>query len=170
MVQQVAAAEDVLLPWLELDLQAVPSSEKQSALQERLLDEARRPFDLARAPLWRVVWIKLAEDEHVMALTFHHSIVDEWTLRLFFQEWERLYAADGGLELAGLPELPVQYADFATWQRQQLTGELLEQQRRYWREQLQELPPVLDLPTDMARPIRLSGRGRSMISDSPARS
>jgi amino acid adenylation domain-containing protein len=159
LVQQVAAADDVPLPWLEVDLLAVPPSQKQSALEERLLWEARRSFDLAQAPLWRVVWIKLAEDEHVLAITFHHSILDEWTLRLFFQEWERLYAADGRLELAGLPELPVQYADFATWQRQRLTGELLEQQRRYWREQLQELPPVLELPTDMARPVRLSGRG-----------
>ncbi|PYJ33551.1 MAG: non-ribosomal peptide synthetase [Verrucomicrobia bacterium] len=159
LVQQVAAAKDVPLPWLEVDLLAVPPSQKQSVLEERLLGEARRPFDLAQAPLWRIVWIKLAEDEHVLGITFHHSIEDERTLRLFFQEWERLYAADGELELAGLPELPVQYADFATWQRQRLTGELLEQQRRYWREQLQELPPVLELPTDMARPIRLSGWG-----------
>src|SRR5207249_2343882 len=151
LVQQIAAAKDVPLPWLEVDLLAVPPSQKQSALEERLLEEARRPFDLAQAPLWRVVWIKLAEDEHVLGITLHHSIVDEWTLRLFFQEWERLYAADGRLEVAGLPELPVQYADYAAWQRQRLTGELLEQQRSYWREQLQELPPPLELPTDMAR-------------------
>jgi hypothetical protein len=105
------------------------------------------------------VWIELAGDEYVLAFTFHHSIVDEWTLRLFFQEWERLYAADGRLELAGLPELPVQYADYAAWQRQRLTGELLEQQRSYWREQLRDLPPALQLPADMARPLRLSGRG-----------
>src|SRR5205823_1337864 len=157
LMQQVAA--EVPLPWLEVDLQAIPLSDKGSALEERLLEEARRSFDLAQAPLWRVVWIKVAEDEHVLGVTFHHSIVDEWSLRLFLQEWERLYAADGRLEMAGLPELPLQYADYAVWQKQRLTGELLEQQRSYWTEQLQELPPPLELPTDMSRPVRLSGRG-----------
>jgi amino acid adenylation domain-containing protein len=159
LVQQVAAAKDVPLPWLEVDLQSVPPSQKQPALEQRLLEEARRPFDLAQAPLWRVVWIQLAEDEQVLGITFHHSIMDEWTLRLFFQEWERLYAADGRLELAGLPELPVQYADYAAWQRQRLTGELMERQRAYWREQLKDLPPALELPMDQARPVRPSGRG-----------
>ena len=159
LVQQIAAAKEFPLPWEEVDLQAVPPSQKQAALKARLLEEARRSFDLSQSPLWRVAWITLAEDEHVLGITFHHSIVDEWTLRLFFQEWERLYAADGRLEVAGLPELPVQYADYAAWQRQRLTGKLLEQQRSYWREQLQELPPPLELPTDMARPVRMSGRG-----------
>ena len=159
LVQQVAAAKDVPFPWLEMDLRAVAPSQKQSVLEERLLEETCRSFDLAQAPLWRVVWIKLAEDEHVLGITFHHSIVDEWSLRLFFQEWERLYAADGRLEVAGLSELPLQYADYAVWQKQRLTGELLEQQRTYWTEQLQELPPPLELPTDMSRPVRLSGRG-----------
>lgn len=159
LVQQVAEANDIPLPWLEVDLQAVPPSQKQSALEERLLDEASRPFDLARAPLWRAVWITLAAEEQVLGITFHHSIVDEWTWRLLFQEWERLYAADGREELAGLPELPVQYADYAVWERQRLTGELLEQQRSYWSEQLQNLPPALELPSDMPRPLRTSGRG-----------
>src|SRR5205809_2658416 len=159
LVQQIAAGKEVSLPWQEVDLQAVPPSQKQAALKARLLEEARRPFDLAQAPLWRVVWITLAEDEHVLGITFHHSIMDEWTLRLFFQEWERLYAGGGRLELAGLPELAVQYADYAAWQRQRLTGKLLEQQRSHWREQLQELPPALELPTDMARPVRPSGWG-----------
>ena len=121
LVQQIAAGKEFPLPWQEVDLQAVPPRQKQAALKARLLEEARRSFDLAQFPLWRVLWITLAEDEHVLGITFHHSIMDEWTLRLFFQEWERLYAADGRLELAGLPELPVQYADYAAWQRQRQT-------------------------------------------------
>lgn len=159
LLQQVVVAEDVPLAWLEVDLQTVPLDHRQSALEERLLEEARRPFDLAQAPLWRAVWIEFAEEEHVLALTFHHSIVDEWTLRLFFQEWERLYAADGRLEPAGLSELPVQYADYAAWQRRRLTGELLEPQRTYWREQLRDLALALPLPADLTRPIQRSGRG-----------
>ena len=159
LVQRVAEAHEIPLPWQEMDLQAVPPDEQQSVLEKRLLEEACRPFDLAQAPLWRCVWVELAEDEQVLAFTFHHSIVDEWTWRLFFQELERLYATDGRLELAGLPELPVQYADYAAWQRQRLTGELLEQQRVYWKEQLRDLPPALELPTDLARSVRRSGRG-----------
>ena len=159
LVQQVAAAEDVPLPWQEVDLQAVPPGEQQAALEERLLAEARRPFDLAQVPVWRVVWIKLAENEYVLGFTLHHSIEDEWTWRLLCRELERLYATDGQAGLAALPELPVQYADYAVWQKRRLTGELLERQRSYWREQLRELPPALELPADLARPRRLSGRG-----------
>ncbi|MCX6904766.1 MAG: amino acid adenylation domain-containing protein [Verrucomicrobia bacterium] len=159
LVQQIAAAEDVPLPWQEVDLQAVPPSEKQAALEERLLAEARRPFDLAQVPVWRVVWIKLAENEYVLGFTLHHSIEDEWTWRILCRELEQLYATDGQAGLAALPELPVQYADYAVWQQRRLTGELLERQRSYWREQLRDLPPALELPADMARPSRLSGRG-----------
>jgi amino acid adenylation domain-containing protein len=159
LVQQVATAKEVPLPWREVALQAVPPSQRQTNLEEQLLAEARRPFGLAQAPLWRAVWIELGGDEQVLAFTFHHSIVDEWSLRLFFQELERLYATDGQTELAGLPELPVQYADYAAWQRQRLTGELLERQRAYWREQFRDLPPALELPADRARPLRPTGQG-----------
>ena len=159
LVQQVAAAAAVPLPWQEVDFSAVPSSRRATLLTERLVEEARRPFDLARAPLWRTEWIELAEAEQVLAFTFHHSIVDEWSLRLFFAELQQLCGAEGNLEPARLPELPIQYADYAAWQRQRLSGELLEQQRAYWREQLQDLPPALELATDRPRPNRPSGRG-----------
>ena len=157
--QQVASLEEMPFPWEEMDIQSVPPSEQKGVLAERLLAEVRRPFDLNQAPLWRAVWFKLAETEQVVAITFHHSIVDEWSMRLFLQEWERLYSADGRLELAGLPELPVQYGDYAAHQKQRLTGELLDQQRHYWKKQLQALPPPLELPCQRARPLRLTGRG-----------
>jgi amino acid adenylation domain-containing protein len=156
MVQQVADTKEIPLPWREMNLWAVPAEKKEAALEEQLLAEARQPFDLAQAPLWRAVWIQLAEDEQVLAFTFHHSIVDEWSMRLFFRELEQIYAAGG---LAALPELPVQYADYAVWQRRRLTGELLERQRRYWKEQLRDLPPALELPTDKLRKLQPSGRG-----------
>jgi hypothetical protein len=78
---------------------------------------------------------------------------------LFFQELERLYAANGQIELAGLPELPVQYPDYAAWQRQRMAGKFLETSRNYWREQLGDLPPALELPADKMRPRLPSGRG-----------
>ena len=159
LVQQIAAASAVPLPWVEADLSAVPPDQQEAALAERLLAEARRPFVLSQAPLWRAVWITLGEEDHVLECLFHHSIMDEWSLRLFFEEWSRLYATDGRWEQAGLPELSVQYADYAVWQRAQLDGVRLDPQRGYWREQLQDLPPALELPTDRARPVQPSGRG-----------
>jgi len=159
LVQEVTPAKEVALPWREMDLQGVTGNHQDAALEDVLLAQARQPFELGRAPLWRVAWIKLAEAEHVLALTFHHSIMDEWSRRIFIQELERLYEADGQIERAGLAELPVQFADFAAWQRRRLSGALLEQQRSYWREQLQDLPPALELPVDGARPPQLTGRG-----------
>ena len=157
LVQRVAA--EVRLPWREMDLRAVPAGEQPATVERRLMEEARRPFDLAQAPLWRAVWIELAEEEQAIAFIFHHSIVDEFSLRLFTLELERLYSTNGRTESAGLPGLPVQYADFAAWQQRRMTGELLEQQRRYWRKQLQNLPSTLDLPNDLARPAQRSNRG-----------
>lgn len=159
LVQEIAAAADVPLPWQEADLRASPPGRRQSDLEELLLAEARRPFDLAAAPLWRALWVKLAETEHVVEFTFHHGIVDEWTLRLFFDELQQLCAAEGQAGPNRLPELSVQYADYAVWQRRHLSGDLLERQRRYWREQLRDVPPSLHLPTDRARPTLPSGRG-----------
>ena len=159
LVQQIASANEVPLPWQEMDLRATPPNQKEEVLARCLLEEARRPFDLAQAPLWRAMWIILAADEHVLMFTFHHSIVDDWSLKLFSQELERLYAADGQIELAGLPELPVQYADYAAWRRQLLAGERLETQRHYWQEQLRDLPVALELPANRTRPLLPSGRG-----------
>jgi aspartate racemase len=159
LMQQIASAKDVSLPWLEVDLQGVPAGQKEDALAERLLTEVRRPFDLAQAPLWRVAWLDLAAEDQVLAFTFHHSIIDEWSSRLFFQEFGKLYATNGHSELAGLSALPVQYADYAAWRRQCLTGNHLETQRSYWREQLRDLPPALALPADKIRTLPPSGQG-----------
>ena len=159
LVQQLASAKALPSPWQEIDLQTVLPEQKEEVLAEKLLEEVRRPFNLGQAPLWRAAWIELGGDEQALVFTFHHSIVDEWSLRLFSQELERLYAVDSSIELADLPELPVQYGDYAVWQRERLSGELHEQHRRYWQQQLQNLPPPLELPTDFPRPVSPSGRG-----------
>jgi len=157
--QLIRAGSAVPLPWQEVDLRSLPLEQKPAALEDGLRKEARHAFDLAQAPLWQVTWIDLADEDQVLLFCFHHSIVDEWSLRLFFQELELLYAANGPAHLAPLPELPVQYADYAAWQRQRLTGQPLETLREYWRGQLQELPPALELPLALPRPAQPSGRG-----------
>ena len=104
------------------------------------------------------MWATVDADEHILALTFHHSVVDEWSLRVFFRELQRLYAADGDVTMAGLPPLPVQYADFAMWQQDQLCGDLKEKQQAYWREQLRPChQPWNCRPTGRGRPDAVDG-------------
>ena len=124
-------------------------------------EEAGRPFDLAGDPLLRTVLLRLAGGDHILALTLHHIAGDGWSMGILIREVEALYAAATEGRLSPLPELPVQYADFAVWQRRRLTGEVLESEIRWWREQLAGLPRVLALPTDRPRPAVRSLQGRS---------
>ncbi len=159
LVQQTAAPEDLQLPWRELSLGGESNGEKESILKEKLFEEVRRPFDLGEIPLWRALWIDLADDDQAIVFTFHHSIVDEWSLRLFIQELAALYSSEGDLQRANLHALPVQYADFANWQHQKLTGEDRERHVAYWKKQLADLPPALELPFDRIRPSQPTGQG-----------
>lgn len=159
LIQRILPASEIILPWVEVDLRSVPVAAQEALVEKRLADEVRRPFDLSQAPLWRACWLNLAAEDHVLLLNFHHSLIDAWSLRLLFKEWSQIYAAGPQFESAQLPELPVQYADYAVWQRQQVSGELLEPERTYWREQLKALPPPLELPTRGLRPVPRSGNG-----------
>ena len=159
LLQEIASVQEAPLSWKELDLRGVPPSRKQTTLEDVLRQEARRPFDLATAPLWRAVWIQLEADEHLLELTFHHGIGDEWSMRMLVQELEEIYANDRHVQGADLPELPIQYADYSAWQRRQLSGNLLEQLRHYWTEQLRDSPSVLELPADLPRPAEPTGGG-----------
>ncbi|MEX1118676.1 MAG: amino acid adenylation domain-containing protein [Terrimicrobiaceae bacterium] len=153
LVQKIR--EDLPLPWEEVNLREFAKDERD--LEERLLTQARRPFDMDQPPLWRVLWIAVGNDESLLAFTFHHSIMDEWSIRLFFEELTLLYEAKGGE--ACLPDLPIQYADYAMWQRERLRGDEASASSNYWREQLRDLPPNLNLPADMPKPPTRSGRG-----------
>jgi amino acid adenylation domain-containing protein len=136
------------------------SSEKKEAIAARLAaEEAEKPFNLAKGPLLRVKLLRLAEDDHVLLITMHHIISDGWSIKVFIGEIEELYKAYTNGQRAALPELPIQYADFALWQRSWLQGEKLEEQLSYWRAQLADSPPVLDLPTDRPRPTFKTFRG-----------
>src|SRR5689334_13892974 len=136
------------------------SAEKKEAIAARLAtEEAKKPFNLAKGPLLRVELLRLAEDDHVLLITMHHIISDGWSIKVFIGELEELYEASTNRQRAALPELPIQYADFALWQRSWLQGEKLEDQLSYWRAQLADAPPVLDLPTDRPRPTFKTTRG-----------
>ena len=159
LVQQVLDAEEVPLPWSEWNRIDDPSLASPSDRTARLIEETRRIFDLGRAPLWRVCLFEIADDEQLLVFTFHHSIIDEWSVRLLVKELETLYAAKGEAEPARLAELTVQYADFAHWQLAKMTGVLWEQHVCYWKEQLSELPPPLDLCHDGRGSTLLNGDG-----------
>ncbi|MEU3648454.1 non-ribosomal peptide synthase/polyketide synthase [Lentzea sp. NPDC034063] len=123
-----------------------------------LAEEGRRPFDLRRGPLLRPGLIRLADDEHVLTLALHHIITDGWSNGVIASELSVLYGAALRGEQADLPPLPVQYADFAAWQRGLLSESALDEQVSYWRNQLADVPP-LDLPADRPRPAVRSTNG-----------
>ncbi len=133
-----------------VDLQGVFDREAEAERINAI--EVRRPFDLARGPLLRVTLLRLAAEDHLCLLQVHHSIADAWSLGRLMDELTRLYIAFSRGEAAPLPPLPVQYADFAVWQRGPVGERLFAEQTAYWRERLAAPLPVLDLPTDRPRP------------------
>jgi natural product biosynthesis luciferase-like monooxygenase protein/FkbM family methyltransferase len=142
-----------------VDLRSCSPAEREAQARTALAEAAARPFDLARGPLLRTCLVRLNEDEHLLLVSMHHIISDGWSLGVFLRELTAFYGAAGAAST--LPELPVQYADYAAWQRQWLQGEVLERQLTYWRERLSGAPPVLELPTDYPRPAVQSFRGAS---------
>ncbi|HEY6186696.1 MAG TPA: amino acid adenylation domain-containing protein, partial [Pyrinomonadaceae bacterium] len=136
----------------EIDLRWLSEEERESEARRLAGEEARRPFDLSVGPLLRVSLLKLAEDDHILLFTMHHIISDGWSIGVLVKEVTTLYDAFSAGEPSPLPELPIQYADFAHWQREWLQGEVLEAQLSYWKEHLAGAPPLLELPTDRPRP------------------
>ncbi|MEA5581859.1 amino acid adenylation domain-containing protein [Nodularia harveyana UHCC-0300] len=141
------------------DLQPLPTQEQTTEIQRLLVLAAETPFNLQNAPLLRVELFRLGEESHLLLITIHHIISDGWSVGIFIQELSALYQAFCTGKPTPLPELPVQYADFAIWQRQYLTGELLQAKLNYWQQQLAGAPPLLELPTDKPRPAIQTFRG-----------
>jgi amino acid adenylation domain-containing protein len=137
------------------------------ALLERIRAELEAPFDLERDPLVRARLLRLGDEEHVLAATLHHVISDGWSMGVFIRELTVLYEAFVEGRPSPLPDLPLQYGDFAVWQRGRLGGEVLEKQLAYWREQLRGLPTI-ELPTDFPRPPVQSHRGAGLWFRLPA--
>ncbi len=156
-VQVVAAPAPLNMP--VSDLRELPLNEREAQLDEILAREAREPFDLVRGPLLRVGLVRHADDEHVLLVTMHHIVSDGWSLDLFLREMATLYQAYTEGAESPLPQLQIQYADFASWQRNWLTDEKVASLLDYWVKQLEGAPPVLDLPTDHLRPASRSYNG-----------
>ncbi|RMF36691.1 MAG: non-ribosomal peptide synthetase, partial [Chloroflexi bacterium] len=152
-------APTLKLPLPLVDLSGLPKAAREAEVQRLATEEAQRPFDLSRGPLLRVTLLRLGDEEHVALLTMHHIISDGWSMRVLVQELAALYDAFSHGRPSPLPDLPIQYADFALWQREWLQGEVLEEQLAYWKQQLSGSPPVLELPTDRPRPPVQSFRG-----------
>jgi acyl carrier protein len=127
--------------------------------QRIAVEEARLPFDLEQGPLLRAQVLRLNEEEHVLLVTMHHIVSDGWSMGVLVREVAALYTGFTTGQPAQFEELPIQYADYAVWQREWLRGEVLERQLSYWREQLAGAPAVLELPTDHPRPAVQSFRG-----------
>ena len=165
-VQRIAPALDLPLPLV--DLSGLPEAEREAAARQLATEESRRPFDLAAGPLLRTVLIRLRADEHLAVATMHHIVSDGWSVGVLIRELGVLY----GVALAGmpspLPELPLQPADFARWQRDWLRGDVLESEIAWWRERLAGAPPLLDLPADRPRPAVQRFRGASLLRRLPA--
>ena len=146
-------------PLTLIDLSHLPSSEREIATRRTIAQDVAQPFDLEHGPLMRTAVLRLDETDHVLLLSIHHIISDGWSMSVLVSEAAALYEAETEERELALPELPIQYADFATWQREWLQGEVLEEQLNYWRTQLEGAPPALQLPTDRPRPALVSYRG-----------
>ena len=156
VVQVVGAAPP---PVPMLDLSRLTPGEREEAVRRQTTEQARRPFDLAQGPLVRPCLLRLAPDAHLLTVTAHHAVLDGWSIAIFVRELAETYAALTEARPLALPALPIQYADFAEWQRAWLTDGALAPQLAYWRRQLAGAPELLDLPADRPHPPRADLRG-----------
>lgn len=164
--QQVIMPE-VHLSLPVLDLMGLSDSEQEARLSRLAEEEAQHPFDLSRGPLLRLNLLRFNEDEHGLLIVMHHIISDGWSKGIFIRETATLYKAFLAEEPSPLPELHIQYADFAIWQHERLRGGHLERELVYWRQQLSGVSEVLALPTDRPRPPVQTFQGsehRSVLS------
>ena len=135
-----------------VDLQDLPIQEQAEKTQQLKQKQATQPFDLAKESLIRITLVVLSETEHLLLVCMHHIISDGWSIEVFIHELTSLYNAYAQNQPANLAPLPIQYADFAIWQRQWLQGDVLQTQLNYWQNQLADAPALLSLPTDHPRP------------------
>ncbi|MBD1900681.1 amino acid adenylation domain-containing protein [Trichocoleus sp. DQ-A3] len=163
-VQVIAPSLTIPLPLI--DLRHLSATEREAETRRLATEERSRPFDLSQDSLLRVMLLQLDSSEHVLLLNLHHIISDGWSIGVLIRELGTLYTAFGNNERSPLPELPIQYADFADWQREWLQGEVLETQLAYWKQQLNNLPS-LNLPTDKPRPAAPTYQGATQFLELP---
>jgi hypothetical protein len=142
-----------------IEASGATETERQARAVALAAEEIKRPFDLSRSPLLRANLLRISTDDHVLVLTIHHITADGWSMAVLCHELAVLYEAFSDEEPSPLPTLPIQYADYAIWQRKWLQGEVLERLVSYWKTQLDGVPEVLELPTDRPRPRVQTFRG-----------
>jgi hypothetical protein len=166
-----AIAPTLTIPLPVIDLRDLPDAERENEAQRLTTQEAQRPFDLSKSPLLRVTLLRLDETEYVLSLILHHIVSDGWSMGVLIQEIAALYTTKSNGKPSSLPPLPIQYADFAYWQRQWLqtvgaTHESpLQAQLAYWRQQLDGIS-MLNLPTDRPRPAVQTYQGATQFCNS----
>ena len=156
-VQKIAPPWDVYLP--VVDLQHLSEDEVETEARKLAFEDIETPFDLTQGPLFRGTVFRLKSNEHVLVMVVHHIIFDVWSIGVFIKELSALYSVFSANQPSPLPDLPIQYADFAHWQNTWLSGEILEQQLTYWKEKLAGPLPILELPADSPRPPVYRFRG-----------
>ncbi len=152
-------APTLKVPFEVVDVASLPEPERAARVRQHMETEIARPFNLAQGPLLRVTLLRLAEEEAILLLLLHHTISDEWSQSVLVRELTTLYRSLVTNEPSPLADLPIQYADYVLWQREQLQGETLERLLDYWKKRLSGAPAVLELPTDHPRPVVQSFRG-----------
>jgi len=156
------------LPLARIDITDLPESERMRAAMALARDDAAASFDLVNGPILRAALVKIAHDDHLLMMSAHHIAVDGWSFGILAGELTELYAAYIAGKPSPLPELPIQYADYTLWQRDEMDGEGARNQLAYWKTQFETLPPVLELPGDRPRPAPPPGHGPgSTCSDRP---
>jgi amino acid adenylation domain-containing protein/thioester reductase-like protein len=156
-VQIINPTANFTLPLI--DWQFLSQTEREQETLKLLTAESQRPFDLDTGSLLRVTLLRFSEIEHVVLLTMHHIIADGWSMGVLISELVALYPAFACGKISPLPKLPIQYADFAVWQRQWLQGKVMAQQLAYWQQQLGGILPILELPSDRPRPAIQTDKG-----------
>jgi len=146
----------VIIPTFDLslaviDLQKLVPVERESKIQQLATQESQKPFNLSQLPLWRCQVLRLEAEEHILLLTLHHIIADEWSVEVLLRDLAAFYRGFGTKKLPSFGDLPIQYKDYTYWQQQWLTGERLTTQLTYWKKQLEDAPAILQLPTDYLR-------------------
>lgn len=156
-IQVISSNIQITLPII--DIQELPADQQLIKAQQIAIKESQKPFNLAHEVLFCFKLLRLSEQEHILLLNLHHIVFDGWSYNILFQELTILYKAFSTNHHPTLSELPIQYADFAHWQRNCLQGEVLESQLNYWKQQLGGNCPILQLPTDYPRPSSQNYQG-----------
>ncbi|HEX3643312.1 MAG TPA: condensation domain-containing protein, partial [Ktedonobacteraceae bacterium] len=157
LAQVIAPSQTI--PLAVLDLQEQPEAEQKAQAQRLAAEQALQPFVLSQGPLLHCTLLHLAEEQSLLLLTVHRIVCDQWAVGVLVRDLACLYEACSSEQPSSLPSLPWQYADFAVWQRQVLTKEVLDEHLTYWREQLASAPDILQLPTDRPRQAVVSSQG-----------